>query len=52
MDLFTLLEEVRVIARKGLTYTKDVFDRQRYERLLELVTQTYSDQLKVPIEGI
>jgi 8-oxo-dGTP pyrophosphatase MutT (NUDIX family) len=52
MDLFTLLEEVRVIARNGLNYTNDVFDRERYQRLMDLVTQTYSDQLEVPAAKI
>ncbi len=28
MDLFTLLEEVRMIARNGLNYTKDIFTRK------------------------
>jgi ADP-ribose pyrophosphatase YjhB (NUDIX family) len=52
MDLFTLLEEVRVIARNGLNYTKDVFDRERYQRLLEVVSQTYSERLDVPVGAI
>lgn len=52
MDLFTLLEEVRVIARNGLNYTQDVFDRERYERLLEIASQTYSERLDVPVEAI
>jgi ADP-ribose pyrophosphatase YjhB (NUDIX family) len=52
MDLFTLLEEVRVIARNGLNYTKDVFDRERYQRLLEVVTQTYSEQLGMHVDPI
>jgi 8-oxo-dGTP pyrophosphatase MutT (NUDIX family) len=49
MDIFTLLEEVRVIARNGLNYTKDVFDRERYQRLLEVASETYSEQLEVPV---
>ncbi len=52
MDLFTLLEEGRVIARNGLNHTKDIFDRERYQRLLEVVTQTYSELLEVPVEPI
>lgn len=52
MDLFTLLEEVRVIARNGLNYTKDIFDRERYQRLLELISQTYGEQMEVPVEAI
>lgn len=52
MDLYTLLEEVRVIARNGLNYSKDIFDRERYQRLLEVASQTYSEQLDVPVEAI
>lgn len=52
MDLYTLLEEVRVIARNGLNYTRDVFDRERYQRLLEVASQTYSEQLGVPVEAV
>jgi len=51
-DLFTLLEEVRIIARNGLHYTRDVYDRERYERLLELATRTYARQLELPVEPI
>lgn len=52
MDLFTLLEEVRVIARNGLHYTKDIFDRERYQRLLEITSQTYSETLDLPVDTI
>jgi 8-oxo-dGTP pyrophosphatase MutT (NUDIX family) len=52
VDLFTLLEEVRVIARNGLHYTQDGFDRERYERLLGLATRGYSQRLGLPEEPI
>jgi hypothetical protein len=32
----TIAREVRAIAQVGLAFTVDRFDRQRYERLLEL----------------
>jgi ADP-ribose pyrophosphatase YjhB (NUDIX family) len=51
-DLFTLLEQVRVIARNGLNYATDVYDRERYQRLLEIASQTYSDRLGVPAAAI
>ena len=43
MDIFSLLDEVRAIAQNGLFYTSDPFDRERYDRLMELAAQTYSD---------
>ena len=52
MDLFTLLEEVRVIARNGLNYTQDVFDRERYQRLLDVASRVYSERLDLPLEPI
>lgn len=35
-DYFKLLERVVALAQTGLTYTRDDFDRQRYEDLLRL----------------
>ena len=37
--LFALLDEVRAIARTGLHYSDNPFDRARYERLLELASR-------------
>lgn len=48
MDVITLLDQIRIIALNGLHYTRDVYDRDRYERLLSLCTQTYQDCLGVP----
>ena len=42
MDIFSLLDGVRAIAQNGLFYAKDPFDRERYERLMGLATQTYA----------
>jgi ADP-ribose pyrophosphatase YjhB (NUDIX family) len=39
-----LLDEVRAIARTGLHYSENPFDRARYERLLELAAQEYADR--------
>jgi ADP-ribose pyrophosphatase YjhB (NUDIX family) len=35
----TIARELQAIAQTGLTYTKDKFDQQRYERLRELAAQ-------------
>lgn len=50
MDIFTLLDELQTIARNGLHYTSDAYDRERYERLMKLTTQTYSELLGLPDE--
>jgi 8-oxo-dGTP pyrophosphatase MutT (NUDIX family) len=43
-DMFALLDEVRAIARTGLHYSDNPFDRARYERLLELAAQGYAER--------
>ena len=48
MNLLPLLDELRTIARNGLTYAQNEYDRQRYERLLELTSQEYADYLDLP----
>lgn len=52
MDIFTLLDEIRIIARNGLLYTQDPFDHERYERLLKLAAQVYSENLEIPVEAL
>lgn len=41
-DIFALLDEVRAIARTGLHYCDDPFDRARYERLLDMAASRSS----------
>lgn len=48
MDILTLLNEIQAIARTGLHYTDGVYDRERYEQLLQLAVQTYSQHLALP----
>ena len=48
MDLLALLDEIRILAQNGLEYTEDEFDRRRYERLLEIVSESYADTLELP----
>lgn len=52
MDIFSLLDEVQTIARNGLHYTQDVYDRERYERLLSLATNSYGELLDLPEDAI
>ena len=48
MDTIGSLEEIQTIARNGLTYSQNVYDRERYERLLTLSLQSYSELLNRP----
>jgi ADP-ribose pyrophosphatase YjhB (NUDIX family) len=52
MDIFALLDSLQTIARNGLHYATNEFDRERYERLMQLTTQEYSELLDAPAETI
>lgn len=43
-----LLDELRSIAQLGLNYSKDPYDRERYERLMEIASQQYESLCDVP----
>jgi len=42
LDAFALLDEVQAIARSGLHYSENPFDRERYTRLLAAATREYA----------
>lgn len=48
MDILALLEELQTIARNGLTYATNHYDRERYQRLLELSAVYYQNLLDIP----
>lgn len=50
MHELDFLDEVRIIAQNGLEYSDNVHDRERYERLLELVSQEYGGQWSLSAE--
>jgi len=52
MDLLPLLDELQTIARNGLAYAANGYDRERYGRLLDLASQHYSETFDIPIETI
>ena len=52
MNTFPLLNELQAIARTGLQFTSSPYDRERYERLMALATQAYSEVLDLPGETI
>src|SRR5258705_7538214 len=41
MNIAALLDELRSIAQLGLNYSKDPYDRERYERLMRLAVTEY-----------
>jgi len=52
MDIVTLLDEIQTIARNGLLYTADPYDRERYERLMDVLVKEYSELLEIPEQAI
>ena len=42
LDVFALLDEVQAIARSGLHYSENPFDRERYTRLLDAALREYA----------
>ncbi len=50
-DVVTLIEEVQAIGRAGLHFSEDPYDRERYQRLLDLAVRTYAEVGTVP-EGV
>jgi ADP-ribose pyrophosphatase YjhB (NUDIX family) len=52
MDILSLLDELQTIARNGLHFTSEHYDRERYEQLMRLATQKYSELLELPDKTI
>jgi ADP-ribose pyrophosphatase YjhB (NUDIX family) len=48
MNILPLLDELQIIARNGLNYVQNTYDRERYERLMELTTRYYGEALSLP----
>jgi ADP-ribose pyrophosphatase YjhB (NUDIX family) len=51
-DIISLLDDLQCVARNGLHYTSDPYDRERYSRLLDLASHAYAELLQVPGEAI
>ena len=45
-------KEIQSIAQNGLTYTKDVFDKERFERLREISAEIMSCYSELPIKTV
>ena len=52
MDIISFLEEIQSIARNGLNFAEDIYDRERYEKLLQLSSKSYSEWLNIPADSI
>ncbi|WP_160133223.1 NUDIX hydrolase N-terminal domain-containing protein [Halococcus salsus] len=50
IDILPLLDELRVMAKAGLFFVEDPYDRERYERMLELVSEYYAETVALPPE--
>ncbi|WP_254547321.1 NUDIX hydrolase N-terminal domain-containing protein [Halomarina pelagica] len=51
MDILPLLDELRVMAQAGLFFAErndNPYDRERYERILELVAEYYGETIEIP----
>jgi len=46
-DVVGLTEEIQAIGRAGLHFSEDPFDRERYQRLVDLAAQTYAQMSPV-----
>ena len=47
-----LLREIRALAQAELHYTRDVYDRERYERLIQIANQLFALSSHTSIEEI
>lgn len=52
MDVYALLDQIQHIARNGLKYAQNSYDRERYEKLMTLTADSYADVLAETSENI
>jgi len=52
LDLLATADEIRAMASNGLLFTKDPYDRERYERLLVLAAEMASSASTLPAENL
>jgi ADP-ribose pyrophosphatase YjhB (NUDIX family) len=52
MNVLDWARKVRAIAQNGLLFTRDEFDRERYEKLQALTDSIVSDELGLPVEQV
>ncbi|MEM9016433.1 MAG: NUDIX hydrolase N-terminal domain-containing protein, partial [Verrucomicrobiota bacterium] len=47
-----LVKEIRALAQSGLHYTKDPYDRERFERLIKITSELYTLLSESDLEAI
>ena len=47
-----LIKEIRALAQSGLQYTKDPFDRERFERLIRIASELYTSLSDSDLETV
>ena len=47
-----LVVELQSLAQAGLTYGKDVYDRERYERIRDISAEMMADISDMPLEKV
>jgi 8-oxo-dGTP pyrophosphatase MutT (NUDIX family) len=52
LDVFALVDEVQAIARTGLHYSTDPFERERYTRLLEACVRQYTQRTALGSDAV
>lgn len=52
MDILSLLDEIQTIARNGLLFSENHYDRERYQRLLDLAVKEFGQILNMPEESV
>lgn len=44
--------EIQALAQNGLTYTKDVYDKERFERLREISAEMLTEKTDIPVDKV
>lgn len=52
INILSLLDKIKAIAVEGLSFTKNKYDQERYEKLIEIASKKYSSILKFPQKEI
>jgi ADP-ribose pyrophosphatase YjhB (NUDIX family) len=51
-NMIAIAQKLQALAQSGLTYSKDVFDKERYETLREIATEMLSSHFDLPREAL
>ncbi len=44
--------EIQSLAQTGLTYTKDIYDKERYEKLREISAEMFAEKTGISTEKV